>query len=50
MYMQTHVYVHACMHAWCMCAAHMVMCTLVHTPVYSILHTHAHWRDPLTER
>ena len=28
MYMQIHVYVHACMRVWCTCAAHMDIRTL----------------------
>lgn len=50
--MRRHTYVHAdthrCVHtrtsAWWTRAACMDTCTLVRTPVYSLLHTHTHWR------
>ena len=32
MYMQIHVYVHACMCVWCTCAAHMDIHTLTAGP------------------
>lgn len=40
----THRYVHTRTSAWWTRAACVDTCTLVHTPAYSLLHTHTHWR------